>query len=366
MKKKIIILSTFIICISSLSNAINYKKTNVKETNKILTRENVKLNSKNYLDISIKDVISTENINFRGCGVEFWYDFFSSSVKKKIHINYDAWINYFYPMMQKLDEYIIKVKLDTNSAGQIKIGLINMFTEVIKDKFHIGGNDTDRTEWWDGYQIAASYIIRNKEYLATFFRSHKSSDVFKTQYWDNNCFFDKEQMEALNIESRNDASISAIKKFSLPGWFPILKNEIWDIDQFFNQGEPNEGIILEEFDDRIIIEFKFDDKTIENLKRSLDKYSSLDRISYYSGNIALSFCTMLKTRILDDFKLDPTAILYFTTYLYYFRHEIDSWNKKTFAHIKKDFYWFDSNMENAYEKHGSSFEYFNVLKEWPI
>lgn len=219
MKKPIIILSTFMFFINSISNLVNYKINNIEEKNKIITKQNMKLKNENNFDLNIKDFISAENTNFKNSGVEFWFVLFKN-VKKKLCIGYEAWTNYFQPMIQKLDQYIIKNKVSPRTAGEIKIGLINMFAKVIKHNFFRGGNDTDRNyPFWDGYQIAASYIINNKEYLNIYFRSNGVDSVFETCYWNNNCFLDEEQLEALDIDSENKDFISDIERFTLPSDF---------------------------------------------------------------------------------------------------------------------------------------------------
>lgn len=365
MKKKIIILSIMMIFITSITNTINHKISYGEKSNKIFINDNIKPKTQNNLNLTIEDFITVDDADFRNCRVEFWFVLFRS-VKKKLGISYSAWINYFKPMMEKLNEYIVTSTIATRSAGQIKIALLNMFSEVIKVKFSKGGNDTDRYyPYWDGYQIAASYILRNKDYLDTFFKNKGSGSIFETYYWDENCFLDEEQMEALDVSSEADAFIWQIEKFTLPSGFPVLKADTWDIFQnFFN--DKKTSISLSDLTNHPIIEFKFGGVTLKYLKKSLDKYSSINKVHQYAGYIALSFCTMLKDKISQIFKIDEKIALQLSTYLYYYRNEINSWSAIKFVHIRDDFYWFDKLMEDTYKENGNSFARFNVLSVWPL
>lgn len=178
MNRKIIILSVFVMRIVNITNTINYRNNNIEITNKNGTNQNIKFESVNFSVPDIYDVISIDTTVFNNCTVEFWFE--AMAMKKKLKIGYDAWTNYFGPMIQKIDAYIFKHPVSSISAGQIKIGLINMFSEVIKHNFWRGGNDVDRNDpYWDGYQIAASYMIKNKEYLNTFFNEKGIDSILK-------------------------------------------------------------------------------------------------------------------------------------------------------------------------------------------
>lgn len=365
MKRKVAILTMLSLYTTSITNVLNCKISDIEQTNKNLMQQKIKIKNQVFLDLEPEDFISTENTNFKDCVIEFWFDP-PGSLKKKLSIGYSAWTYYFYPMIQKLDEYIFRHVVSTTIAGEIKIGLINMFAKIIKNKFTIGGNDADKNPpYWDGYQIAASYMIKNKEHLNIFFRNKKVDSFFNIAYWDNSPFLNSEQLEALKTDSSENVRISEIQKFNIPSWFPILKHEVWDIDQdLFSDDKTN--ISSGTIDDKNIVEFVFGIDTIDKLKRSLDKYSAIDQIPYYSGWMALSFCTMLKEKILEYFKIDETFALQFATYIYKYRSEIRTWKASKAAYIEEDHYWFEEAMEQVYEKSGKNFDSFNVLSAWPI
>lgn len=365
MKKIIAILSVFIMFTINIANVINYKTSSIEETDKKLVQQNIEPDSENFDDLNINDVINIINVGFGNCTIEFW--FASMSMKKKLKISYNAWTKYFSPMMEKLDKYIAKFLLSVTSAGQIKVALINMFSQVIKYNFWKGGNDADRNApYWDGYQLAASYIIKNKEYLDTFFRSNGPDSFFVTEYWRNYYFLDKEQLEALEIDSVEKVFISDIEKFTVPSWFPVLKAEIWDIEQYVFHSEGT-SIVQSEISDKLTVEFKFSDETIKNLQKILNKYSAIDKIPFYSGDVALAFCVLLKEKILNDFPdLNETVAMQFATYIYKYRDEVNTWSAFKTAYIEADFYWFEDAMEVAYENAGKSFDRFKILREWPL